>query len=67
MTSNNVMTELRKLAWVETVVPELGTFAPTAERLIRRGARFLLADATGSLPGQQVVVVPEPEGKDGQE
>lgn len=65
MTSNNVMTELRKLAWIEVVVPELGTFAPTAERLVRRGAHFAISDAvSGTLPA--VVPVP-PERKDGQE
>lgn len=68
MTSRNVMSELRKLAWVEVLVPEIGTFAPTAERLMRRGARFALSDMAGVLPTKTpVAVVPAPERKDGQE
>lgn len=35
---SNVIKELRKYAWIETIMPELGNMAPIAERAVRRGA-----------------------------
>lgn len=39
-----VISELKKLAWIEAVVPNIGGLAPTAEKAIRRGIRLTVQD-----------------------
>lgn len=43
--SNNIIKELRKLAWVEQVLPSAGSLAPVIERAVRRGTRLGIQEA----------------------
>lgn len=45
---SNVINELRKVAWVEQVIPASGELAPFIERAIRRGARLTIQDAANT-------------------
>lgn len=56
--------ELKKLAWIETVVPNIGGLAPTAEKAIRRGVRLAIQDAIEENPSA-IKAQSDKRGKDG--
>ena len=60
---SKVIKELRKLAWIESVAPGIGGFAPNAERAVRMGLRMTIQD----LASQQPVIASHKakSGKDG--
>lgn len=43
--STNMIKELRKLAWVEQILPSAGNLAPVIERAVRRGTRLGVQEA----------------------
>lgn len=56
--------ELKKIAWIESVVPNIGGLAPTAEKAVRRGIRLTIQDLIEENPSA-VTAQSDKHGKDG--